>query len=170
MPLLLLSVSCGLGAALQVSPLTRRGSGAPARAGAPTRMLTAMDVPGMLGALANVAPAYASDDAIIAAAQRVSDTEGLAALGLGNAAVEGDIGMRPTLGGVNLFVFYAIYQVAFQVYLRSKNGPAGGNVGLIDGKKYVNGKLAEDASASRRRKEKNEAPQTQPRPQPQPQP
>ena len=71
-----------------------------------------MDVPtAMLGALANVAPAYASDDAIIAAAQRVSDTEGLAALGLGNAAVEGDIGMRPTLGGVNLFVFYAIYQV-----------------------------------------------------------
>ena len=112
MPLLLLSVSCGLGAALQVSPLTRRGSGAPARAGAPPRMLTAMDVPtAMLGALANVAPAYASDDAIIAAAQRVSDTEGLAALGLGNAAVEGDIGMRPTLGGVNLFVFYAIYQV-----------------------------------------------------------
>ena len=110
MPLLLLSVSCGLGAALQVSSLTRRGSGAPARAGAPTRMLTATDVP-MLGALAHVAPAYASDDAIIAAAQRVSDTEGLAALGLGNAAVEGDIGMRPTLGGVNLFVFYAIYQV-----------------------------------------------------------
>ena len=118
MPLLLLSVSCGLGAALQVSSLTRRGSGAPARAGAPTRMLTAMDMlnhgralPGLLGALANVAPAFASDDAIIAAAQRVSDTEGLAALGLGNAAVEGDIGMRPTLGGVNLFVFYAIYQV-----------------------------------------------------------
>ena len=116
MPLLLLSVSSGLGAALQVSSLTRRGSGAPARAparaGAPTRMLTAMDfLPGMLGALGNVAPAYASDDAIIAAAQRVSDTEGLAALGLGNAAVEGDIGMRPTLGGVNLFVFYAIYQV-----------------------------------------------------------
>ena len=111
MPLLLLSVSCGLGAALQVSPLTRRGSGAPARASAPPRLLTAMDAPGLLGALANVAPAFASDDAIIAAAQRVSDTEGLAALGLGNAAVEGDIGMRPTLGGVNLFVFYAIYQV-----------------------------------------------------------
>eukprot|EP00322_Chrysochromulina_rotalis_P010717 CAMPEP_0115860038 /NCGR_PEP_ID=MMETSP0287-20121206/16921_1 /TAXON_ID=412157 /ORGANISM="Chrysochromulina rotalis, Strain UIO044" /LENGTH=244 /DNA_ID=CAMNT_0003314349 /DNA_START=13 /DNA_END=747 /DNA_ORIENTATION=- len=95
-----------------------------------------------LSTLAHAAlpPALASDDELLQVAQRVSDTEALERFGLGNAAKEGDIGIRPTLvGGVNLFVFYAIYQVAFQIYLRVKN-PGGANVSLIDGKRVVDGK------------------------------
>lgn len=65
-------------------------------------------------AAAIVPPASAAED-VLAAAQRVSDTESLQRFGLGNAAVEGDIGIRPTFGGVNLFAFYVLYQVAFQV-------------------------------------------------------
>ena len=63
-----------------------------------------------------VPPAYAADADVLAAvpgvvgaAQRAADTAALAPL-LGNAATGGDIGLRPTLGGVNLFVFYAAYQ------------------------------------------------------------
>ena len=88
-----------------------------------------------LGAL----PAHAADDELLAAAQRVSDTESLNRFGLGNAAKEGDIGIRPTLGGVNLFVYYAIYQVCFQIYLRTKN-PGGANVALVNGTRVVDGR------------------------------
>lgn len=91
---------------------------------------------------AMVPSAHATDVDLLQVAQRVSDTEALGAFGLGNAAKEGDIGLRPTLGGVNLFVFYVIYQIAFQIYLRTKN-PDGANVSLINGKRYVDGKLAD---------------------------
>lgn len=92
----------------------------------------------LLSALA-VPAAHAASDDMLTTAQRVSDTESLRLFGLGNAAKEGDIGIRPTLGGVNLFVFYVIYQVLFQIYLRTKN-PDGPNVALINGKRTVNGK------------------------------
>jgi len=55
-----------------------------------------------------------------------------------NAAAPGDIGMRPTIGGVNLFAFYAVYQVCFQTYLRLR--PGGADVAFINGTKTVNGK------------------------------
>jgi len=97
--------------------------------------------PELLSALADlVVPPVAAAEDVLTAAQRVSDTEGLKLLGLGNAAQEGDIGMRPTIGGVNLFVFYVIYQVAFQIYLRTKNPDGGPNVALINGMRTVNGK------------------------------
>ena len=79
--------------------------------------------PELLSALADlVVPPVAAAEDVLTAAQRVSDTEGLKLLGLGNAAKEGDIGMRPTIGGVNLFVFYVIYQVAF-MYMHAAGDP-----------------------------------------------
>jgi hypothetical protein len=98
---------------------------------------------------AMVPAAHATDVDLLQVAQRVSDTEALGAFGLGNAAKEGDIGLRPTLGGVNVFVFYVIYQIAFQVYLRTKN-PGGANVSLINGKRYVDGKLADKDANGRK--------------------
>eukprot|EP00967_Tisochrysis_lutea_P136620 scaffold243928_cov32-Tisochrysis_lutea.AAC.3 len=58
-----------------------------------------------------------------------------------NAAAEGDVGVRPTIGGVNLFVFYAISQVIFQIYLRLR--PGGPNVAFINGTKITNGRRSE---------------------------
>ena len=59
-----------------------------------------------------------------------------------NAATPGDIGVRPTVGGVSIFAFYIVYQVCFQVLLRMRN-PGGANVALINGTKFIDGKRAD---------------------------
>ena len=64
-----------------------------------------------------------------------------------NAAAPGDVGMRPTIGGVNLFVFYVIYQIFFQAFLRLR--PGGANVAFINGTKTVNGKRLGDSPFDR---------------------
>jgi hypothetical protein len=55
-----------------------------------------------------------------------------------NAAASGEVGVRPTVAGVNLFAFYVISQVLFQLFLRLR--PGGANTALINGTKTSNGK------------------------------
>eukprot|EP00962_Isochrysis_galbana_P021180 scaffold6249_cov124-Isochrysis_galbana.AAC.5 len=57
-----------------------------------------------------------------------------------NAAAPGDVGVRPTICGVNLFFFYAVSQVLFQIYLRLR--PGGPNLAFINGTRTSDGKPA----------------------------
>jgi hypothetical protein len=144
--LLLVSAAMSLSAAVQIR------AGHPDLAGrcrATRTLMTDVNMASELLSTWMVPPAHATDVDLLQVAQRVSDTEALGAFGLGNAAKEGDVGLRPTLGGVNLFVFYVIYQIAFQIYLRTKN-PGGANVSLINGKRYVDGKLADKDANGRK--------------------
>jgi hypothetical protein len=112
------------------------GSKKAGKGGSPGKLFRSVALSGGLFAviMLNVMPqAYAND--IIPDGTDVVDSF------FGNAAKEGELGVRPTLGGVNLFVFYVIYQIVFQTFLRVKN-PGGANVAFINGTRVVEGKVA----------------------------